>query len=103
MDDLRKVLDQCKYPKWALDKVEKRLNRPSRQVTDGANNQGTAGAQPTSNEVKTKGHIVYLIHKVSVKASRRSVGGMTYRPTSKVVAPSKTYSSPPMDKDPMVS
>ena len=43
MDHLRKILTQCKYPKWALDKVEKRLNRPSREVTDGANNQGTAG------------------------------------------------------------
>ena len=27
---LRKALTQCKYPKWALDKVEKRLNKPSR-------------------------------------------------------------------------
>ena len=41
MDHLRKALTQCKYPKWALDKVEKRLNRPSREVTDGVNNQGT--------------------------------------------------------------
>ena len=24
----RKVLTQCKYPKWDLDKVEKRFNRP---------------------------------------------------------------------------
>ena len=55
---LRKTLTQCKYPKWALDKVEKRLNKHSREVTDGANNQGTAGAQSTTNEVKTKGHTV---------------------------------------------
>ena len=58
MDHLRKALTQCKYPKWALDKVEKRLNRPSREVTDGANNQGATGTQATTNEVKTKGHIV---------------------------------------------
>ena len=38
MGHLRKALTQCKYPKWALDKVAKRLNRPSREVTDGANN-----------------------------------------------------------------
>ena len=25
-DHLRKALTKCKYPKWALDKVEKRLN-----------------------------------------------------------------------------
>ena len=58
MDHLRKALIQCKYPKWALNKVEKRLNRPSREVIDEANNQGTAGTQPPTNEVKTKGHIV---------------------------------------------
>ena len=55
---LRNSLIQCKYPKWALDKVERRLNRPSREAPDRANNQDTAGAQPATNEVKTKGHIV---------------------------------------------
>ena len=55
---LRKALTQCKYPKWALDKVERRLNRPSREAPDRANNQGTTGAQSATNEVKTKGHIV---------------------------------------------
>ena len=56
--DLRKALTQCKYTKWALDKVGKKLNRPSKEVTDGANNQGATGTQPTTNEVKTKDHIV---------------------------------------------
>ena len=51
---LRKALTKCKYPKWALDKVEKRLNGSTRQVSDG----GTTGTQPTTNEVKNKGHIV---------------------------------------------
>ena len=32
---LRKALTQCKYPKWALDKVEKMFNKPSSEVTDG--------------------------------------------------------------------
>ena len=58
MAHLRKALTQCKYPKWALEKVEKKLIKPSREVSDGANNQGIAGAQPTTNEIKTKGHIV---------------------------------------------
>ena len=58
MDHLRKVLTQCKYHTWALDKVEKRLNMPSREFTDGANNQGITGTQPTTNQVKTKGPIV---------------------------------------------
>ena len=37
-EHLRKALTNCKYPRWALDKVEKRLNRSSRQVNDGGNN-----------------------------------------------------------------
>ena len=55
---LRNKLTHCKYPKWALDKVERRLNKPSSEASDVANNQGTTGAQPTTKEVKTNGHIV---------------------------------------------
>ena len=43
---------------WALDKMERRLKKPFSEASDGANNQGTTGAQPATNEVKTKGHIV---------------------------------------------
>ena len=57
-DHLRKALTKCKYPKWALDKVEKRLNRSTREAIDGANNQGTTTAQTATNKVQTKGHIV---------------------------------------------
>ena len=57
-DHLRKALTKCKYPKWALDKVEKRLNRSTSEVIDGANIQGTTAAQPVNSEVKNKGHIV---------------------------------------------
>ena len=55
---LRNALTQCKYPKWALDKVERRLNKLSSEASDGANNQGTTDAQPATKEVTTKGHIV---------------------------------------------
>ena len=55
---LKKALTKCKYPKWALHKVEKRLNWSTSEVIDGLNNQGTTGAQPVTNEVKNKGHIV---------------------------------------------
>ena len=54
---LKKALTKCKYPKWALDKVEKRLNRSTSEVID-VNNQGTTAAQAATNGVKTKGHIV---------------------------------------------
>ena len=53
-DHLRKALTKCKYPKWALEKVEKRLNRFSRQVNDG----GTNSAQSANHGVQNKGHIV---------------------------------------------
>ena len=48
------ALTKCKYPKWALDKVEKRLNKSTRQAAVG----GTTGVQTATNEVKNKGHIV---------------------------------------------
>ena len=94
----RKALTQCKYPKWALDKVEKRLNKPNREVTDGANNRAPQAPSPLPMKLKPSVILLYLTHKVSVKVPRRSVGGMAYRPTSKVVMPSGTYWSPPRTK-----
>ena len=49
-------------------------------------------------KLKPRVTLLYLTHKISVKVSRRSVGGMAYRPTSKVVTPSGTYWSPPRTK-----
>ena len=89
IDHLRKALTQCKYPKLALNNMEKRLNRPSMEVTDGANNQCNVGTQPTNNEVKQRVIFLYLTQKVSVKVSRGSVGGIAYRPM--VVVQSRTY------------
>ena len=58
MDHLRNVLTCCKYPKLAIDKVERRLTKPISEESKDANNQSTPGTKPTSNEVKTKGYIV---------------------------------------------
>ena len=98
-DHLRKALTKCKYPKWALDKVEKRLNRSSRQVNDGAL---TMPNLPTM-KLKTKGTLSYPTHKVFVKVSKRSVVGMASKHTSKVAEPSKNLLVSPKDKDPMVN
>ena len=98
MKHLRKALTYCNYPMWALDKVEKRFTRSTGEVNDGANSQGTAGTEPTTNEVKTKGHIVIPYTQGLCESIKRSVGGMVYKPTSKVLAPSKTYLSPPRTK-----
>ena len=59
-----------------MDKVEKRLNRSTSEVIDGANNQGTT----------------------VIKVSKRSVVDMAFKPTSKVAVPSKTSWSPPRTK-----
>ena len=94
------TLTNCKYPKWALDKVEKRLTRSSSEVNDGANSQDTTGAQPVTNEVKTKGHIVVLYTQGLSESIKKICEGMVYKPISKVIAPSKTYCSSPRTKNP---
>ena len=58
-EHLRKALTKCNYPKWALDKVEKRLNRPSRQVNDGGNNS----AQSANHGVQIRVILSYPTHK----------------------------------------
>ena len=63
----------------ALDKVEKRLNRSSRQVNSGDN----TNAQSANHEVQNKGHIVIPYTQ-----------GLCER----VAEPSKTYWSPPRTK-----
>ena len=91
MEHPRKALTHCKYPKWALEWVEKRLTMPSSEVINGADSKGTVHAQPTTNEVKTKGHIVIPYTKDNAKVSKRSAVDMVYIPTSKVTAPLKIY------------
>ena len=103
MDHLRKALTQCKYPKCTLDKVEKRLNRPSREVIDGANNQDTTGAQPTTNEVKTKGHIVIPYTQVLCKSIKKICGRYGIQTHFKGSSTIKNLLVSPKDKDPMVS
>ena len=90
MEHLRKALTYCKYPKWTLDRGEKRLNRPTSEVSDWTEGQGTAGAQPTTNEVKTKGHMVIPCTQALGESIKQSAVGMIYRATSKVTVPSKT-------------
>ena len=58
MDHLRRALTKCKYSKWALDKVEKRLNKSTSETIDWVNNQGNIGAQAVTNEFKAKGQFV---------------------------------------------
>ena len=58
IDNLRKALTHCKYPKGTIGRVERSLSKPTNGGSNDAYIQDTAGTQPTTNEVQTKGHIV---------------------------------------------
>ena len=99
-DHLRKALTKCKYPKWALNKVEKRLNRSTREVRDGGSNQA---AQPVTNEVKNKGHIVIPYTQglcESIKKICDRYGIQTHFKGGRTI---KNLLISPKDKDPMVN
>ena len=98
-DNLRKALTRCKYPKSALDKVEKRLNRSTRQVSDG----GTTGAQPATNEVKNKGHIVIPYKQGLCESIKKICGRYGIQTHFKGGRTIKNILVSPKDKDPMVN
>ena len=96
-DHLRKA--KCKYPKWALDKVEKTLNRSTRQVSDG----GTTGAQPATNEVKNKGHIVIPYTQGLCESIKKICGRYGIQTHFKGGRTIKNLLVSPKDKDPKVN
>ena len=98
-DHLRKALIKCKYPKWALDKVEKRLNKSTRQATDG----GTTGAQPATNAVKKKGHIVIPYTQGLCESIKKICGRYGIQTHFKGDKAIKSLLVSPKDKDPMVN
>ena len=100
MDHLRKALTQCKYPEWAWVRWRKGLTGPPGRLLMRLTIRALQAPSLPPVKLKLRVILLYLIHKVSVRASRRSVGGMAYRPTSKVVVPSRTYWHPPRAKTP---
>ena len=103
MEHLRKALTHCKYPKWALDNVEKRLTRPSSEVNDEANSQCTTGAQPITNEVKTKGHVVIPYTQGLCKSIKKICGRYGIQTHFKGNSTIKNLLVSPKDKDLMVN
>ena len=100
---LRKALTKCKYPKSALDKVEKTLNRSTSQVIDGVNNQGTTAAQTASNGVKTEKHIV-IPYTQDLCGNIKNICGRYGIPAHfKGGSSIKNLLVSPKDKDPMVN
>ena len=100
---LKKALTKCIYPKWAMDKVEKRLHKPSREVTDGANNQGTTGTLPTINEIKPKGPIVIPCTQGLCESIKKICGRYDIQTHFKGSNTIKKLLVSPKDKDPMLS
>ena len=98
-DHLRKALTKCKYPKCALDKVEKRLNRSTRQVADG----GTTSTQPATYEVKNKGHIVIPYTQGLCESIKKIYGRYGIQTHFKGGRTIKNLLVSPKDKDPMVN
>ena len=83
--------------------MERRLNKPFSEASDGANNQDTTGAQPATNEAKTKGHIVIPYTQglcESIKKICGRYGIQTYFKGSNTI---RNLLLSHKDKDPMVS
>ena len=103
MDHLRKALTECKYPKWALDKVEKRLNKSTSETIDGVNNQDMTGALGVTKEVKTKGHIVIPYTQGLCESIKKICGRYGIQTHFKGSSTIKNCLVSPKDKDPMVN
>ena len=102
-EHLRKALTKCKYPKWALDKVEKRLHKSTSEVIDGANNQGNTAAQAVTSEVKTKGHIVIPYTQGLCESIKKICGRYGIQTHFKGGSTIKSLLVSHKDKDPMVN
>ena len=102
-DHLRKALTKCIYPKWALEKVEKRLNRSTSKAIGGANNQGTTSAQPVTNEVKNKGYIVIPFTQGLCESIKKICGRYGIQTHFRDGRTIKSLLVSPKDKGPMVN
>ena len=98
-----KLSPNANIPKWALDKVEKRLNRSSSEVIDVANNLGTTGTPAATREVKSKGHIVIPYTQGLCESIKKICGRYCIQTHFKGGSTIKNLLVSPKDKDPMVS
>ena len=98
-EHLRKALTKCNYPKWALDKVEKRLNKSPSQVND----RGNHNAQAANQGVPSKGHIVIPYTQGLCESIRKICGRYGIQTHFKGGRTIKNLLVSPKDKDPMVN
>ena len=102
-EHMRKALTKCKYRKWALDKVDKMLNRPSSEAIDGVNNQGANSTPAATREVKSKGHIVIPYTQGLCESIKKICGRYGIQSHFKGGSTIKNLLVSSKDKDPMVS
>ena len=76
-----------------------RLNQSTRQVGDG----GTTGAQPVTNEVKNKGHIVISYTRCLCESIKKICGRYSIQTHFKGGKTIKSLLVSPKDKDPLVN
>ena len=69
-DHLRQALTKCKYPNWALDKVEKRLPGLPVRLLMGLTTKALQLPKLPPMELKLRVTLSYPTHKVFVKASK---------------------------------
>ena len=109
IQDLRRALTKCKYPKWALDKVERKIinswddsNTQGENPQEGMNNHSsnTTGRDP-NKEKHIKGCIVISYGqglRESIKKTCSKYGIQTYFKGNRTI---KQILVKPKDKDPM--
>ena len=90
-------------PNGFWTKWRKRLNRPSSQGNDGANNQGANSTPAATREVKSKGHIVIPYTQGLCESIKRICGRYGIQTHFKGGSTIKNLLVSPKDKDPMVS
>ena len=98
-EHLRKALTKCKYPMWALDKVEKRLNKPS---SEAITRVLTVPLLPPEM-LKSKGHIVIPYMQGLCESIKKICGRYGIQTHFKGGCTIKNLLVSPKDKDPMVS
>ena len=83
--------------------MQKRLNRSTSEVNDGVNNQGTTAAQPVTNEVRNKCHIVIPYTQGLCESIKKICGRYGIKTHFKGGMTIKSLLVSPRDTDPMVN
>ena len=83
--------------------MEKRLNRSTSEVNDEVNNQGTTAAQPVTNDIKNKSHIVIPYTQGLYESIKKMCGRYGIQTHFKGGRTIKSLLVSPKYKDPMVN